>query len=264
MKCFVYSGPCMHDSNFRQKRNHGKHSVNLLIFLFRFNFICSTNRIVFKVSKFQNEFMKSSFPKIWTKNCKDFCPVVVHYWGTYRAEIPRAIERGLQWIFYKTEMKIWAVGCGLGWTVLKKGLGRLWATFLACFFTFSGSKKFLKFFWKHHSVRTEKLHRKKVKKNFFGGGNFFFLEKPGFFRAKYKTVIRRGPNAILSLLLSALNYVWRFVLQPLNEKKSHIYADVCQNFFFLLFLLLSVMAHSPLMVTTSLIAFKIVATYVPN
>ena len=22
--------------------------------------------------------------------------------------------------FYKTEMKIWAVGCGLGWTVLKK------------------------------------------------------------------------------------------------------------------------------------------------
>ena len=38
---------------------------------------------------------------------------------------PRAIERGLHWIFYKTEMKIWAVGCGLGWTVLKKGLGRL-------------------------------------------------------------------------------------------------------------------------------------------
>jgi hypothetical protein len=32
---------------------------------------------------------------------------------------PRAIERGLHWIFYKTEMKIWAVGCGLGWTVLK-------------------------------------------------------------------------------------------------------------------------------------------------
>ena len=38
---------------------------------------------------------------------------------------PRAIERGLHWIFYKTEMKIWAVGCGLGWTVLKKGLGKV-------------------------------------------------------------------------------------------------------------------------------------------
>ena len=33
---------------------------------------------------------------------------------------------------------------------------------------------------------------------------FFFLEKPVFFRAKYNTVIRRGPNAILSLLLSGL------------------------------------------------------------
>ena len=40
---------------------------------------------------------------------------------------PRAIERGLHWIFYKTEMKIWAVGCGLwpGLDFLKKGLGRL-------------------------------------------------------------------------------------------------------------------------------------------
>ena len=38
---------------------------------------------------------------------------------------PRAIERGLHWIFYKTEMKFWAVGCGLGWTVLKK----VWADY---------------------------------------------------------------------------------------------------------------------------------------
>jgi hypothetical protein len=30
---------------------------------------------------------------------------------------PRGIGRGLHWIFYKTEMKIWAVGCGLGWIV---------------------------------------------------------------------------------------------------------------------------------------------------
>ena len=34
------------------------------------------------------------------------------------------------------------LGCGLGWTVGKKGLGRLWATFEARFFTFLGSKNF--------------------------------------------------------------------------------------------------------------------------
>ena len=38
---------------------------------------------------------------------------------------PRPIERRLDWVFYKTEMKIWAVGCGLGWTVLKK----VWADY---------------------------------------------------------------------------------------------------------------------------------------
>ena len=54
---------------------------------------------------------------------------------------PRAIERGLHWIFYKTEMKIWAVGCGLGWTVLKK----VWADYeqllREVFSTFCGQKK---------------------------------------------------------------------------------------------------------------------------
>ena len=44
------------------------------------------------------------------------------------------------------ENQFWAVGCGLGWTV-GKGSG---PTFEAVF-------------WKHHSVRTEKLHWKKVK-----------------------------------------------------------------------------------------------------
>ena len=38
---------------------------------------------------------------------------------------PRPIERRLDWVFYKTEMKIWAVGCGLDWTVLKK----VWADY---------------------------------------------------------------------------------------------------------------------------------------
>ena len=47
----------------------------------------------------------------------------------------------MQWIFYKTEMKIWAVGCGLGWTVLKK----VWADYeqllREVFSTFCGQKK---------------------------------------------------------------------------------------------------------------------------
>ena len=59
---------------------------------------------------------------------------------------PRAIERGLHWIFYKTEVKIWAVGCGLGWTVLKK----VWADYEQLlrvgFSTFCGQKKTKKTF----------------------------------------------------------------------------------------------------------------------
>ena len=55
--------------------------------------------------------------------------------------MPRPIERRLDWVFYKTEMKIWAVGCRLGWTVLKK----VWADYeqllRVCFSTFCGQKK---------------------------------------------------------------------------------------------------------------------------
>ena len=62
----------------------------------------------------------------------------------------------------------------LGWTVGEKGLGWLWATFEAWFFTFSGSKKKIWiFFWKHHSVHTEKLHWKKVKEKYFCLDFFF-------------------------------------------------------------------------------------------
>ena len=54
---------------------------------------------------------------------------------------PRPIERRLDWVFYKTEMKIWAVGCGMGWTVLKK----VWADYeqllREVFSTFCGQKK---------------------------------------------------------------------------------------------------------------------------
>ena len=53
------------------------------------------------------------------------------------------------WIksFYKSKWtglknQFWSVGCGLGWTVGKKGLGRLWATFEARFFQFLRVKIF--------------------------------------------------------------------------------------------------------------------------
>ena len=63
--------------------------------------------------------------------------------------------------------QFWAVGCGLGCTVGKRGLGRFWATFFGRFFQFfHGQKNWKKFFWKHCSVHTEKLHKIKVKKYF--------------------------------------------------------------------------------------------------
>ena len=99
----------------------------------------------------------------------------------YEGEIPRPIERRLDWVFYKTETKIWAVGCGLGWTVLKK----VWADYeqllREVFSTFCGQKKIKFFFWKHCSVCTKKLHRKKVKKNYFFLGRIFFFRKTSFF-----------------------------------------------------------------------------------
>ena len=59
------------------------------------------------------------------------------------------------------------------------------SNFWGLFFHFFGvKKKFLKFFWKHHNVRTEKLHRKKVNKKFIIFGKIFFFRKNIFFRAK--------------------------------------------------------------------------------
>ena len=74
---------------------------------------------------------------------------------------------------------IWKINSGLVWAagpvLEKKVWGRLWATFEGVFFMFSWAKKRKFFFWKNCSVRTEKLHRKKVKNFFFlGGENFFF------------------------------------------------------------------------------------------
>ena len=56
------------------------------------------------------------------------------------------------------------------------------------------------------------MHRKKVKKKKKIWEEFFFLEKPVFFRAKNKTVIRRGPNPNVCLL------VWGFVTLVLGKE----------------------------------------------
>ena len=73
-------------------------------------------------------------PEILFFNMTFESKVKLHYY-------PRPIERRLDWVFYKTEMKIWAVGSGLGWTVLKK----VWADYeqllREVFSTFCGQKK---------------------------------------------------------------------------------------------------------------------------
>ena len=86
--------------------------------------------------------------KLWhmfcstTKKKEEMCWLI-----TSNGLSPRPIERRLDWVFYKTELKIWAVGCGLGWTVLKK----VWADYeqllREVISTFCGQKK--KFFFEN-------------------------------------------------------------------------------------------------------------------
>ena len=76
------------------------------------------------------------------------------------------------------------LGCGpLVWAGLWNK--RVWADYeqllRPVFPLFRGQKNILNFFWKHHSVRTEKLHRKKVKKKHFFFGKIFFFQKNLFF-----------------------------------------------------------------------------------
>jgi hypothetical protein len=66
--------------------------------------------------------------------------------------------------------QFWAVGHWSGLDCEIKGSGQLLRPFVFLLF--------------RHSVRTEKLHIKKVKKKFFGGGRFFFFRKTIFFSAK--------------------------------------------------------------------------------
>ena len=71
---------------------------------------------------------------------------------------------------------VWAAGPYL-W---KKSLGPIMSNFRDPFFTFSLAKNKFKFFWKYCSVRTEKLHRIKVKKSKQFWEVFFTGEKPFF------------------------------------------------------------------------------------
>ena len=116
----------------------------------------------------------------------------------------------------------------------KKVWGRLWATFEGGFFMFSRAKIF---FWKYHSVRTEKLHRKKV---FFHVFVLFYKLK---FECNLSVSTWRTGTSICSLICGGgagrgfffrwLTYILkskcdlqtfaRFVFKFNNTKKKSIY-----------------------------------------
>ena len=89
--------------------------------------------------------------------------------------------------------KIWEINFGL-WADAWAGLWEkgVWADseqlFWVVFSIFHGQKKIFFEFFLHCSVRTEKLHKIKLKffKKIFG--NKFYLRKTTFFRAKNATV----------------------------------------------------------------------------
>ena len=101
--------------------------------------------------------------------------------------------------------QFWAVGCGLGWTVKK----RVWADYeqllRPIFSLFRGQKISLNFFWKYHSVRTEKLQRKKVKKNIFSWEDFF-SEKTFFLGLKFEW------NLSVNTERLGTDYCWLYIL----------------------------------------------------
>ena len=101
------------------------------------------------------------------------------------------------------------LGCGL-WPGLdcgKKGSGLITSNFWGPFFHFFRVKIFFKFFWKNLSVRTKKLHWKKVRKI------FLFSEKSHFFRTK---------NATVGTLRLGTDYCWLYCgSYPLVRHKTH-------------------------------------------
>ena len=110
---------------------------------------------------------------------------------------------------------IWKITFGR-WAVAWAGLWEkgVWANseqhFWVFFFNFSWAKKKN---WKHCSVRTEKLHWKKLK--IFFGKNFFFSEKPFFLGlCNYMEVRNRLLLAILCMqhILKYLILLWLILL----------------------------------------------------
>ena len=93
-------------------------------------------------------------------------------------------------------------------------MGRLWATFEACFLSFHWQKMNSIVFWKYFRVHSEKLHRIKVNKSRKNFGKHFLWGKNQFFRAKNLSVNtwRLGPD-IYSLICgqSCLSNVNEFV-----------------------------------------------------
>ena len=128
-----------------------------------------------------------------------FCKVQDILWQTDKFQTPIGRDTDKITDVWSRDFIIWKINSGL-WAVVWAGLWekRVWADYeqllmpvfqTAFFFTFSESKIFL-FFWKHCSIRTETLHRKKV---FFFLDFFFYFRKTSFFRAKDATVlVHRG------------------------------------------------------------------------
>ena len=84
--------------------------------------------------------------------------------------------------FFDMKNQFWA-GLGSRAVLVKKKLGADEQILRKFFLCFQGQKKN----WKYHSVRTKKLHRKKVKKKYFWGGEIvFFMFLSFFYRLKFE------------------------------------------------------------------------------
>ena len=102
----------------------------------------------------------------------------------------------------------WKIDFGLlavAWAGLwNKMFGPIMSNFWGRFFQLFVGKKKKNFFWKHCSVRTEKLHRKKVKFFiFFFGKNFFFQKNQFFLGLK----------------------IWVYILRPSDQPSVSFYCD---------------------------------------
>ena len=129
---------------------------------------------------FDPEKVKNQASKVAHNQPRPFSPTVQPRHRYHRWENKCLVPR-----FHDMENHFWDVGCGLGWG--KKGSRLIMSSFWGPVFHFFGVKKIKKNFWKHHSIRTEKLHWKKVKQNVFFWEEFFF-QKNHFFMAKNATV----------------------------------------------------------------------------